>query len=110
MAIDLSNDTGIRILSAHAFPGGLYADFEIRTDATGGYERWRWQGAGAQAKLWMAVAKDDQRLIAEGELGTWSAVREVLGRVHSARNVLTYGEFVYFVRGWIAGSTDAHPR
>lgn len=106
----MGNDIGITIIRAHANYGELYAEFEIRTDASGGFERYRWQAHGKQSALWAINALGESELIAEGELGTWSGLRETLSRVHSDRNVLTYGEFAYYVRGWIAGAAHAQPR
>jgi hypothetical protein len=106
-----NNDIGIHILAAHAFPGGLYAEFEIRTDALGGFERWRWQSGGSQAKLWLVVTADDHRLIAEGERLVYDRMRGILARAHTSMlSMFSYSEFQFYVRGWIAGDNDAHPR
>lgn len=89
---------GITIINA----GYQYATFEIRTDAHGGFERYRWQGGYSTAALWR-VSNGIATTIAQGD-AVASAMTELLQRVHCVVPCkLTYGEFQILVDGWVAG-------
>lgn len=97
---------GITIIDACSSSVGDYsATFEIRTDAHGGFERYRVQGGYSAARLWRVIG-GISTLLASGD-DVEPAMTELLRRVHAMEPCrLTYREFQILVDGWIEGRSS----
>ena len=98
------NDYGITIISAASPVGYQYGEFEIHTNANGGFERYQWQSGGSHAKLWRVNGYDEKTLIASGA-DVAEAMTTLLKRAHCIEPCrLSYREFQIFVDGWVRGA------
>lgn len=94
---------GLRIIDAHSPSGYQYGEFEIDTDAYGGFEHYKWQSGGSNAKLWRVDGHDSKTLIATGH-DVPAALSLLLQRAHTTEpRKLNYREFQILVDGWVEG-------